>query len=102
MKIKTKFMTTALVTGLTIFNSTVSYATQTCLEMPGELHLISIGFGENSLPQEDRIRLDAKARITCSEAAFCIENASIKTTYFVHPWTGIGHGTMTAVANCLK
>jgi hypothetical protein len=47
-------------------------------------------------------RLNEKAMEICSEAGFCVEEASIKTTFFFHPWTKVGHGTMTAVVNCLK
>lgn len=100
---------TGLVSGLAILCPTVSSAAQACLEMPGKLHLISAhgaGRGEeymsNELMQEIRVRLNEKAMATCSEREFCIENASIKTTFFFHPWTKIGSGTMTAVVNCLE
>ena len=108
MEIKNKFVTIGLVAGLAIFSSTVSYAAQTCQEMPGELHLISVEgtnrdeFGEYYLMQDLRVKLNEKARVTCSEGEFCVEDASIKTTFFFHPWTRIGHGSMAAVVNCLN
>jgi len=110
MKIKNKFVATGLLAGLAIFGSAVSSAAQTCQEMPGELHLVSVegskrgeDFGmEYDLKQENRIRLNEKAMVTCSEGEFCVEDASIETTFFFSPWTKVGRGTMTAVVNCLK
>jgi hypothetical protein len=108
MKIKNKFVATGLIAGLAIFGPTVTFADQTCQELPGELHLvlakgaINDQFGENDLKPELRIRLDEEAKKTCSESRFCVEDGSIKTTFFFHTWTKILHGSMTAVVNCLK
>lgn len=107
MKNKNQFLVVGILTGFTIFGSTVSQAARTCLEMPGELHLISVygqkpGGYEYEINQKNRISLNEKAMEICYEGEFCIENTSIKTTYFFHPWTKIGSGSMTAVVNCLK
>jgi hypothetical protein len=87
-----------------------AFATQACLERNGELHLASVEgskrgeeFGmEYDLIQENRIRLNDKAPEICSGDEFCIEDTSIKTTFFFHPWTRVGRGSMTAVVNCLE
>jgi hypothetical protein len=107
MKNKNQFVVVGLLTGFAILGSTESQAAQTCLEMPGELHLISVngqkpeGY-EHEINQENRIRLNEKAMENCFEGEFCVEKTSIKTTYFFHPWTKIGRGSMTAIVNCLK
>jgi len=110
MEIKNKLVATGLIAGLAIFGSSVSSAAQACQELPGKLHLVSVGgtkrgqefSAEYELIQENRIRLNEKALETCSEGDFCVEEASIKTTFFFHPWTKVSHGSMTAVVNCLK
>ncbi len=107
MKTKTKFFATGLIAGLAILSSTVTYATQNCQEMPGNLNIISVtgqkpGGSEHEITQENRVRLNEKAMEICSEAGFCVEEASIKTTFYFHEWRNIGGGTMTAVVNCLQ
>lgn len=107
MKNKNQFVVRGLIAGLAILGATGSYAAQDCQEMPGELHFISVEgrtrdeFGEYDLIKKNRIRLDAKAVDTCSEE-FCIEDASIKTTFFFNEWTRVGHGTMKSIVNCLE
>lgn len=108
MKIKNKFVAAGLIAGFATFGPTVTFADQTCQELPGELHLVSVKgatvdeFGENDLRQELRMRMDEEAKMTCSEGEFCVEDASTKATFFFHPWTKVLHGSMTAVVNCLK
>lgn len=108
MKIKNKFVAGGLFAVLAIFGFTTASAAQTCQEMPGELHIVSVKgatndeFGEKDLKQELRIKLDEIAKTTCSEGEFCIEDGSIKTTFFFHTWTKVLHGSMTAVVNCLN
>lgn len=109
MKNKNQFVVVGLLAGLAIFGSTASQAAQTCLEMQGELHLISVEGKireslnmEYDLRQDNRIRLNEKAMMICSDSQFCVESTSIKTTFFFHPWTRIGQGSMKAVVNCLK
>lgn len=108
MKIKLEMA--GFIAGLTIFCATAPSTALACQEMPGDLHLISVDGSkkgeefalEHDLIQANRIRLNEQAIIVCSEGEFCVENASIKTTFFFHPWTRVGHGSMTAVVNCLK
>lgn len=101
-------MATGLFVGLAISGSSESFAAQTCQEVPGELRLVSVkgatndDFGHNALKRELRTRLDEEAKMTCSEGKFCVEDASIKTTFFFNTWTKVLHGSMTAVVNCLK
>jgi hypothetical protein len=111
MKNMKQFIITGLLAGFAIFVPISSQAAGACLEMPGELHLISVngqkperyeGEYEYEINQENIIRLNEKAIEICFEAEFCVENSSIKTTYIFHPWIKIGHGSMTAVMNCLK
>ncbi len=116
MEIKNKFVFTGLIAGLAIFGSTVSSAAQTCQETPGELHEIKVdgrassrrspGFNDaiiSRIKEENLIRLDERAKMTCSGRKFCIEGASIKSDvdeeeFFV---TMIVVQT-SAVVNCLK
>ncbi len=108
MNNKNQFVVAGFMAGFVIFASTVSYAAQACQEMPGELHLISVEgskrgeFMEREIEVENRIRLNEKALEICSGGEVCIEDASVKTTYFFHPWLRKTYGTMTAVVNCLK
>jgi len=110
MAMKIKIVAIRVLAGLAIFGSTASSAAQACLEMPGELNLASVegskrgeDFGmEYDLIHENRIRLDEKAAAICSGKKFCVEDTSIKTTFYFHPWTKVGRGSMTAVVNCLK
>lgn len=116
MKMKNKFFATGLIAGLAILVSTDSYAAQTCQEMPGELHEIKVEGRASSrrhaglngalisrIKEENLIRLDERAKMTCSGRFFCIESTSIKSDvdeeeFFV---TLISVQT-SAVVNCLK
>lgn len=108
MKMKNRFMATCLYSGLATFGSINSFAAQTCQEVPGALRLVSVksatndDFGHNALKRELRAMLDEEARMICSEAEFCFEDTSIKTTFSFNTWTKVLHGTMTAVVNCLE
>jgi hypothetical protein len=110
MKVKNNFVVTGLTAGFVFFGSAVPSAAQACQELPGELHLISVEGSisgddlpmEGELVKENRKRLNEKAMAICSESEFCVENASIKTTFFFNTWTKISSGSMTAVVNCLE
>jgi hypothetical protein len=107
MEYKNQFVLVGLLAVFAIFGSPSSQSAQSCLEMPGKLHLVSVngekpeGY-EHEINHDNRIKLNEKASQFCFEGEFCVEESSIKTTYFFNTWTKIGRGSMTAVVNCLE
>ena len=86
----------------------ISLYNTSCQEIPGELHFLTVKgsyndqTGEYEATKDLRISLNEKAMEKCLEADFCVEETSIKTTFFFHTWRRILHGSMKAVVNCLK
>ncbi len=116
VKNKNQLIVVGLLAGFAIFGSTSSQAAQTCQEMQGELHMISVE-GENrhhipktanindeisKIEQENLIRLDERAKMICSNYKYCIDERSIESKVRVidHFVTRIYIQT-TAAVNCL-
>jgi hypothetical protein len=104
MKNKNQIVVTGLLAGFTIFGPNLTLAADTCLEMPGKLHAVSVGpgplgWGQTQVPDPEadireniRRRLPESAFGACNKNEFCIDDTSI-----------VSEGSKTsAIINCLE